>query len=132
MQFIVGTPAAILKSRRLRLAPGAAAETASVLFAVVLGLSFACGFKRVAAQEPKPTAPGSNVPELSLVPVTINDVGFDGVAAPVSTPRRAAVRVPQFFLPKRWTLNGLSGDKFYQVAFGGVTVVGVCSDRVVH
>jgi hypothetical protein len=107
-----GTPAAILKSRSLRLAPGAGAGTASVFFAAVLSLSFVSVFQGVAAQEPKPTTPQSNIPALSLVPVTINDVGLDGVAAPVSTPRGGAGGVPQFFLPK-------SGQKVLVVETSG-------------
>ena len=47
-------------------------------------------------------------------------------------PANALLRTPNNVVHVNWTLNALTGDKFYQVAFRGVEVVGVCSERVVH
>lgn len=47
-------------------------------------------------------------------------------------PANAPLRSANNKVHVNWSLNGFSGDKFYQVAFSGVTVVGVCNDRVIH
>ena len=48
-------------------------------------------------------------------------------------PTNALLRSPNNRVHVNFTLNaGFNGDKFYQVAFIGVTVVGVCNDRIIH
>jgi len=48
-------------------------------------------------------------------------------------PTNARLRSPNNHLHVNFTLNaGFNGDKFYQVAFSGVTVFGLCNDRVIH
>src|SRR5690349_17637988 len=50
------------------------------------------------AQEP--TAPVTNVPHLSLIPLTIVNIGSGEIAAPVSSPTGAPRPLPEFFLPR--------------------------------
>jgi len=50
------------------------------------------------AQEP--TTPVTNVPHLSLIPLTIVNIGSGEIAAPVSSPTGAPRPLPEFFLPR--------------------------------
>ena len=62
------------------------------------------------AQEP--TTPVTNVPHLSLIPLTIVNIGSGEIAAPVSSPTGAPRPLPEFFLPR-------SGSKEITVTTSG-------------
>ena len=60
----------------------------------------------------------------------ISDVGTVAIAS--QPPANSALRAPQNVVHVTWTLKGLKGERWFQVAFRGVDVVGVCSNRVVQ
>ncbi|MEP7273593.1 MAG: hypothetical protein ABI882_19000 [Acidobacteriota bacterium] len=47
-------------------------------------------------------------------------------------PANQLLRASQNRVTTSWTLNGLNADRFYQVKFRGINVVGVCSNRVLQ
>jgi len=57
---------------------------------------------------------------------------FGTVKITAQPPVNALLRAPNNKIRVSWTLNGLHVDTWYNVAFSGVAVVGICSDRVIH
>ena len=47
-------------------------------------------------------------------------------------PLNQVLRSTQNRINTTYSLNGLNGERFYQVVFAGVDVVGVCSNRVIQ
>ena len=84
------------------------------LVLVTLGLSFGVRVNKVAAQVPnQPTTNiPNNLPNLSLVPLVIVNIGSGELAFPVSSPTGAPRQIPEFFLPR-------SGSKEITVTTSG-------------
>lgn len=84
-------------------------------------------------------------PNLSLIPVVLISISLDDFTRPVNTPTghgtvsvtgnppvNSLLRAPNNKVALRYALPELHPDRFYQVLFEGVEIIGVCSDRVVQ
>lgn len=60
----------------------------------------------------------------------LNNLGTVTIAS--QPPTNQLLRVSQSRITTSWTLNPFSVDRFYQVKFRGINVVGVCSKRVIQ
>src|SRR5215831_5849688 len=60
----------------------------------------------VLAQNPQPTTINNNLPSLSLIPLTLLNVGVDNIAQPLSSPTGISRGPAEFFLPRSVSKGG--------------------------